>query len=694
MTDRRKPPAFLREGRPANAKPGRGQARTAAKRSRKPAKTKVSRAKKRSRFKLVGLAFRGLVLAGFVGMLAWVVLVFLFVPKLPDTGTLFAAQPRPGVTFIAADGEVIARRGAYQSGRLDLAQVSPFLVQAVLATEDRRFYDHFGVDVRGMLRALAVNFWAGRVVQGGSTISQQLAKNLYLTHERSFDRKIRELIIAIWLESRLSKDEILELYLNTVYLGAGAYGVESASQRYFGKSAAQLDLSEAALLAGLLKAPSRYNPTNDLEAAQTRAGVVLAAMVDAGFIPQDAANAGRGGPALPVQYADDGSAGYFLDWATTFLPEAWETRGENLNVVTTMDPDLQEAAATALKAIMSAEGPPRNARQAALVAIDFDGQVRALVGGTNYRKAPFNRVTEAKRQPGSAFKPVVYLAALQAGWRPGSQIVDGPITIKNWTPQNYDNKFKGEMSLRQAFAESRNTVAVKLLEDVGRKRVVSTAKLLGIKENLPAHPSLALGSVELTLLDLTTAFVPMANGGRAVDVVGVKVVRDDDGEVLAEHSTAPGAPFLSREVLGGMQDMLRSTVAWGTGKRADPGDRWVGGKTGTSQGWRDAWFIGFSRDLVVGVWVGNDDNSSMDKVTGGSLPAEIFAQFMRQTPRPSEPEPIVASASSPAAETATAARTAPEPAPEPQGMIDSALGWLQRQFDQPSESQVRLRTSD
>ncbi|MEO1091005.1 MAG: PBP1A family penicillin-binding protein [Pseudomonadota bacterium] len=668
MTTKRRRPA-----KPAAAPRRRGASR------RRPA------SKRRPGFRLtfgwLMRAFQALAVLLLVGLIGWVGLVYAYAPELPDTDELWRAAPQPGLTFVADDGAVLARRGAYQARIVTLEEISPFLIDAVISTEDRRFYGHFGIDPFGMARALVANLRAGGVVQGGSTLTQQLAKNLFLTHERSFDRKAKELILAVWLETRLTKREILTLYLNRVYLGAGAYGFEAAARLYFGKPAATLGLAESALLAGLLKAPSRLSPTTNLDAAHARTEIVLEAMTAAGAITTEQALVAARAPAVPVSYAEAGTSGWFLDWVGRALPPDWKARASNLVVRTTLDRELQAAAAEAVGAALEAHGATGRIGQAAVVAIDRQGRVRAMVGGDSYGRSPFNRAVDAKRQPGSAFKPVVYLAALQAGWRPEQRVVDGPVDFGGYRPTNYDNRYAGEMTLADAFVRSRNTVPVRLVEDIGRRRVIATAQLLGINGRLPVDASLALGTGETTLLELSAAYVPFVNGGRFVAPTGIVDLRTEAGTVLSEGLGEPGAPFLSGEVLRMMQGMFHGVVQRGTGKRADPGDRWVGGKTGTSQNWRDAWFVGFSHDLVVGVWVGNDDNSPMNKVTGGGVPAEVFAAIMRAAPTPAPPVPL------PGRVRQEVARADPEPpsrvgdiklteSTEDKGFFDVLLRWL------------------
>ena len=628
---------------PQRRRPAAGPASAHLKRRRPQAHARNHRVPRLRLGRLLRFGLRAATTLVFVGIVGWVALFYAYAPALPDTDALFEAPPRPGVTFLAADGNVLARRGAYQERLTGLDEVSPQLIDAVIATEDRRFYSHFGLDPLGLARAVVANLRAGGVVQGGSTITQQLAKNLFLTHERSLDRKIREMILAIWLETRLTKDEILTLYLNRVYLGAGAYGVEAAAQRYFGKPARDLSLAESALIAGLLKAPSRLAPTADLEAARARAAVVLGAMVDAGRIDAATAAAADRAPATPVAYADAADVGWFLDWVTSRFPEDWEIDGRNLLVRTTLDRDLQRAASAVVRETLATRGPELGISQAALVAIDREGRIRAMVGGSDYRTAPFNRAAEAKRQPGSAFKPIVYLAALQDGWRPEMRVIDAPVNVGGYQPSNYDDRYLGEMTLREAFVRSRNTVPVKLIEEVGRRKVIATARLLGLGSDLPANASLALGTGETSLVELSAAYTPFITGGRFARPFGIERLEAGE-EVLIEAWADLGEPFLSGAVVAMMDRMLKGVVSEGTGRRADPGDRIVGGKTGTSQEWRDAWFVGYSNDLVIGVWMGNDDNTPMRRVTGGTVPAEVFARVMRAAPPPAPPVPLTGTA--------------------------------------------------
>jgi penicillin-binding protein 1A len=545
-------------------------------------------------------------------------------------------QDRAGVTF-ASFGD---RYGEY----LTLDQISPWLPKAVIAIEDRRFYQHPGIDPIGIGRAFVRNIQAGRVVQGGSTISQQLAKLAFLTPERSLVRKIKEALYTLWIEARFDKAEILELYLNRVYLGNGAYGADAAARRYFAKPASDLSLAEAAMLAGLIKAPSRYAPTRDLALAQTRAEVVLSSMVDTGSITAADAAAARAAPAQLAAPPTRAGTGYFADWVfaeSRLYADAEEPR---LIVRTTLDQELQRAAEEAVEAAFAQARGAEGIEQIALVAMSPDGQVRAMLGGRAYAASQFNRATQAERQPGSAFKLFVYLAALEAGLRPEDRISAAPIRVNGWAPRNLDDAYPTNISLLDSFAGSVNTAAVRLGEQVGRYRVIRLAERLGITSPLPDEPSLALGSPEVRLIELTAAYATVANGGYLVWPEGIQSIASGDGDALYRRRPVE-EPVLEPAVVRAMTAMLETTLDRGTGREASL-RRFVAGKTGTSSEYRDAWFVGFTDALVVGVWVGNDDGRSMARVTGGSLPARIFREFILRAqgdlpfrPDPAPPKP-------------------------------------------------------
>lgn len=613
-------------------KPRRARAKASAKSAtgRAAKAPKLSKRSGEDRTGVMKFAYWGTVAALWAGV-AFGGLLMYYALTLPDTDDLWNLDGAPGVSLIAADGSLVVSRGGFNGGAVRLDDLPTYLPQAVIATEDRRFYAHFGIDPIGLARALYTNVRAGAVVQGGSTITQQLAKNVFLTPDRTLERKLQELMLAIWLEARFSKEQILTLYLNRVYLGGGAYGVEAAAQRYFGKSAREVTLPEAAMLAGLLKAPSRYAPTNDLARAQDRAATVLANMVRAGYIEHSDGQWAYEHPAELRGMARASSANYFADWVVEQLPGYAGRPNSTLIVETTLDPELQAAAERAITQLMNSEGLAQHATQAALVAMTPNGAIRAMVGGRDYRRSQFNRAVLAQRQPGSAFKPVVYLAALERGLTPDTLRVDAPISVDGWEPRNYSEDHRGAMTLTEALSRSVNTIAVQVSEEVGRHQVIHTARRLGLRSDMEPHASLALGTFEVNLMELTAAYAVFSNGGESVIPHAIRNVRTASGDMLYQRRGSGFGPIISSHALGMMNHMLSETVRSGTGRRAALGRRPVAGKTGTSQDFRDAWFIGYTADLVVGVWVGNDDNSPMDRVTGGGLPARIWQAFMSDT---------------------------------------------------------------
>ncbi len=554
----------------------------------------------------------------------------------------------PNIQIVGTDGETLVNRGAM--GRaVPIGEIPKHLKDAVLAIEDRRFYGHFGVDPIGIARALVRNVVGGGVSEGGSTLTQQLAKNLFLTHERSISRKIQELILALWLEARHSKDEILELYLNRVYLGAGTYGVEAAAQRYFGKPARAVTLHEAAVIAGLLQAPSRFAPTRNPRAAEARARIVLGAMADAGYITADQARL-TGRQAVRVVPADaaGGSVGYAADWVMDQLPSLVGAIGRDVIVETTIDPFLQREAERALRETLDRSGERFGVGQGAVVVLDANGAVRALVGGRSYAESQFNRAVTARRQPGSAFKPIVYLAALERGMTPETRRDDTPVTIRGWSPENFSREYRGSTSLRDSLALSLNTIAVRLGVEVGARTVVRTAERLGITSSLEANASLPLGTSEVTLLELAGAYVPFSNGGSGVIPFVVRSIRTTDGRVLFQRSgTGPGRIVAARDVAQ-MNAMLAHATAVGTGRRAQVPGWPVAGKTGTSQDFRDAWFVGYTAAFTGGVWLGNDDSSPTRRASGGGLPTEIWSRVMQAAHRGLPPAALPGAGEAPA----------------------------------------------
>lgn len=555
-------------------------------------------------------------------------LVAYYAVDLPDIDKMTATTRRPSVVFLSAEGETFAAYGDIYGQPLDLKDIAPAIPQAVMATEDRRFYSHFGVDVWGLARAAVTNLRAGHVVQGGSTITQQLAKNLFLKPDRTLKRKVQELLMALWLEHRFSKEQLLTLYLNRVYLGSGTFGVDAAAKRYFDVSARNVSLYQAAVIAGLLKAPSRYSPLNDPEASHKRTVDVLQNMVEAGYIDQATADyAALTGAAQMVRRPVPGGR-YFADWVMSHMDEMAEVQGKDIVVRTTLDMGLQRKAEAELKALLDREGGKSQVSQGAVVVLSPDGAVRALVGGKDYDDSQFNRATQGQRQPGSAFKPFVYLAAMERGFTPQDVFEDAPIKLGNWSPGNYNGKFEGPVSLRRAFANSTNTIAVRLIEQVGPSRVISLAHKMGITSELRNDASLALGTSETNLLELTTAYAPFANGGEGVSSYGVESVTDPQGNVLWRRQGGGFGPVMSETALAHMHELMQAVMTEGTGKAARL-DRPAAGKSGTTQDYRDAWFMGYTADYVAGVWLGNDDQRhEMKKVTGGGLPAQLWKNVM------------------------------------------------------------------
>lgn len=570
----------------------------------------------------------GAVLVLWMGVFA--VGVFIWVASdLPDPEALWKKTDRPSITYIDINGAVVDRRGAPDSPPVDLKSLPPYVPQAVLAIEDRKFYRHWGFDFEGLARAFYVNARAGRVVQGGSTLTQQLAKNLFLSSEQSLKRKAQELLLSVWLESRFSKDEILALYLARVYFGSGAYGIDEAARRYFDKTPQNLTISEAALLAGLLKAPSRFNPVSSAQRAAERATVVLDVMEAQNVITRQQRLAAVREPLRFVPTSRGGGAAYFLDWIAEDVGAIVGEPEEDIIVETTLDMSAQTAAENAIVQELGQNGRAMRMGQGALVAFAGDGGVRAMVGGRNYQESEFNRVTDAKRQPGSAFKPFVYLASMERGETPFSVRVDGPIKVGSWAPQNYDGKFHGAMPLISAFSRSINTVAVGLGEEVGRDSVIRAARRLGVRSRLDPQPTLALGTEVLTPLELSAAYVPFANGGMAVTPYGFKRIRTRSGKILWERTPPAPRRVIEDGPLRNMNLMFAQVVSAGTARAAQLPDRPVGGKTGTTSDYADAWFIGFTGGYVAGVWVGNDDfTQKTNRVTGGSAPARIWRNFM------------------------------------------------------------------
>ena len=553
--------------------------------------------------------------------------------QLPHIDQLAVPKRPPNIAVLGADGSLLANRGDTGGAAIPLQDLPPYLPKAFIAIEDRRFYSHWGVDPVGIVRALAKNVVGRGTVQGGSTLTQQLAKNLFLTQERTVSRKIQEAILALWLEHKYSKDQILELYLNRVYFGSGAYGVDAASQKYFGHSAKQASVPEAAMLAGLMKAPTRLAPNHNESAAIERANQVVTAMAHEGFITEATAKEALAHPAHAVRGRDGGSLNYAADYVMDVLDDTLGAIDEDIVVTSTIDPGMQAAAERALTDVLNKQGAKYGVTQGALVSLDGTGAVRALVGGRDYEDSQFDRAVFAHRQPGSSFKPFVYLTALEHGLTPDSVREDGPINVRGWQPENSTHKYFGPVNLTTALALSLNTVSVRLGLEVGPRAVIQTAHRLGIASELQPNASIALGTSEVTPLELTTAYVPFANGGIGVQSHIITKVRTADGKLLYARKGSSNGRVIDPTYVAMMNSMLEQTLAIGTAKKADLPGWQAAGKTGTSQDYRDAWFVGYTSQLVTGVWLGNDDNSPTKKASGANLPVDIWSRYMRDALR-------------------------------------------------------------
>jgi penicillin-binding protein 1A len=549
--------------------------------------------------------------------------------NLPPIDALAVPKRPPNIAILDENGILLANRGDTGGAAVRIADLPPYLPNAFIAIEDRRFYTHWGVDPYAVVRALFRNVSSGATVQGGSTLTQQLAKNLFLTQERTFSRKIQEAILALWLEHRYSKNQILELYLNRVYFGSGAYGVEAAAQKYFGHAARNVTLPEAAVLAGLMKAPARLAPNRNPAGASERAQHVIGAMLEDGLIREAMARLALAHPAQAIRDQNTSSVNYAADFVMDTLDDTIGAIEEDIAVSTTLNISLQSAAEKVLGQDLDRKGAAFGVSQGALIALDPDGAIKALVGGRDYAESQFNRAVAAKRQPGSAFKPFVYLAALEGGLTPDSVREDAPINVKGWQPENYSRGYFGPVTLTKALSLSLNTVAVRLGLEAGPKTVVGVAHRLGIVSDLSANPSIALGTSEVTPLELATAFVPFANGGIGVQPQIISKVKTASGKLLYQRRRASNGRVIDPNYVAMMNSMMQETLVSGTARRAALPGWQAAGKTGTSQDWRDAWFIAYTGHLVAGVWLGNDDSSPTKKASGGNLPVEIWSRFMR-----------------------------------------------------------------
>jgi len=576
-------------------------------------------------------------MAGFIMLAAATAYTYV---NLESQGLFQIPKREPGIMILAGDGQIVAERGSFFGDSVRIDELPSYVPQAIIAIEDRRFYSHFGIDPIGLLRAVAANIRAGHTVQGGSTLTQQLAKNLFLKPERTYKRKFQEAVLALWLEHKFTKDEILQLYMNRIYFGGHGHGIDKAAQAFFGKSARDVSLHEAAILAAVLKAPTTYNPIHHPDRANARAKDVLNAMVDVGFITQKQAMQAESSP-TGVRAADHRPTNqYIVDWVNEQLPDLIGKFDTSIVVETTIDRSLQTLAEKTVQKVLDDQGEKRRVGQGAAVVLDPGGAVKAMVGGRSYIKSQYNRAVRSKRQPGSAFKPFVYVTAIEQGMTPDSMEVDEPVTFGGWSPENYAGKYMGPVTLRTALAHSLNSVAAKLAVKVGPANVIATAHRMGITSQLQDNASIALGTSEVSLLELTAAYAPFANDGRTVVPYVITRVSTRDGRILYQrHGDGFGITLTDYDV-GAMNDMLRAVVQEGTGRRAQLPPQDVAGKTGTSQDYRDAWFIGYSSYYLAGVWVGNDDNSPTNRVTGGSLPAEIWHDIMAAAHKDLPPKPL------------------------------------------------------
>jgi penicillin-binding protein 1A len=590
-----------------------------------------------------------------LGLGGMMVMLALAIPAFRETSDDdWLKKSELAVTFLDRFGNEIGSRGIRHNDAIPLEDYPDHLIKAVLATEDRRFYDHFGIDPSGLVRALTANARAGGVVQGGSTISQQLAKNLFLNNERTIERKVKEAFLAIWLETRLTKNEILKLYLDRAYMGGGAFGVDAAAQYYFAKSARDVNLAEAAMLAGLFKAPTRFAPHVNLPAARARANVVLDNLVEAGMMTEGQVFGARRNPATALDRRDERVANYYFDYAFDEMKKLVATFPKSLHervfvVRTGLDVNLQRESENVVESMIRQYGNDYKARQAAAVVLDLDGSVRAMVGGRDYGQSQFNRATDALRQPGSSFKPYVYATALANGFKPTSIVVDAPICLGNWCPQNYGHSFSGSVTLTQAITRSINVIPVRLsvsLGDgnpkVGRAKIIQTAQKMGIKTPLTDSPSLPIGAAEVNLLEHAGAYATFPNLGKAVAPHAILEVRSGNGEVVWRFDRDGKKPeqVLRPQVALDMIMMMNKVVEEGTARRAQLDGIRAAGKTGTTNAYRDAWFMGYTGNYVCGVWFGNDDYSPTNRMTGGSLPAMTWHQIMAYAHQGVEIKPL------------------------------------------------------
>lgn len=586
------------------------------------------------RFRLRGLARTINELASeaaTVGLVGLIFILTLALPAFEETRGNWKAQDDYSVTFLDTSGNVIGRRGILLDDAVPLDEIPEHLVKAALATEDRRFFSHFGIDIMGTARAMLENVRAGGVVQGGSSISQQLAKNLFLSNERTLQRKINEAFLALWLEVNFTKREILKLYLDRAYMGGGAFGVGAAAQYYFGKSVKDVTMAEAAMMAGLFKAPTNYAPHVNLPRSRARANEVLTNLVQAGFYTEGQVIAARQNPATPVDRSEEDFGNFYLDWAFEEIKRIAPGPEQVLNVTVSYNPRLQKFATETVGTMLRENGDAKGVTQSALVTMENDGRVLAIVGGRDYGESQFNRATDALRQPGSSFKPFVFATAMMNGYRPDTIVADRPIRMGNWQPQNYNRRYAGNITLTTALVRSINTIPVRLANSISRKAIVDTARAMGLTTDLPESSPMPLGVAEVRVIDMASAYASMANGGLLATPYTVLKIEGTSGAVLYERDAeATPKRVLPEQAVEDMNGILHQVTTKGTGRRAQIENVKAAGKTGTTQAYRDAWFVGYTGNFTTAVWYGNDDYSPTNRLTGGNLPAMTWQQIMTE----------------------------------------------------------------
>ena len=583
---------------------------------------------------------RGTFVVAIWGALGCAGVVAYEAARLPPIDQLAVPPRPPNIAILTADGGLLANRGDTGGAAVKLADLPAVVPHAFVAIEDRRFYTHWGIDPVGIVRAIVSNVVLHRSTQGGSTLTQQLAKNLFLTQERTVSRKIQEAVLAVWLEHKYTKTAILELYLNRVYFGSGAFGIEAAARKYFNTDARALSVPQAAMLAGLMKAPTKLAPNRNPRAAVERAAQVVAAMKEEGYITEAQARAALADPAHVVRAPGAGSLNYAADYVVDTLDDTIGAVDEDIVVQTTISRTLQAEAERALTDELNRKGAKFDVDQGALVAMELDGSIRALIGGRDYATSQFNRAVSAKRQPGSAFKPFVYLAGVEKGLTPDTVRDDAPINVKGWRPENYSHEYFGPVTLTKALALSLNTVAVRVCLEAGPAAVVATAHRLGITSELQPNASIALGTSEVSPLELVSAYVPFANGGIGVQPHIITRIKTAGGRLLYQRKPGDNGRVIDPRAVAMMNTMMTETLLTGTARKGEIPGWQAAGKTGTSQDWRDAWFVGYTSRLVTGVWLGNDDASPTRKASGGNLPVEVWSRFMKEAMAGLPPAPL------------------------------------------------------